>query len=322
MSSAVIRAARDGCEAEVWDLICSGVDVNARGRSGRCDPALIEAAAKGHFSIVCLLVNHGASVELYGPREHTVVYAALVHGYEEMAIYLFKAMKGPNHIIDMCTGSTALHVACRMRFIKAVRVFLQFGANIDAKTLEGRTALDLLQQWESSDTNDKSRPQRRIQLVQLLLQSGAEQAEDIQIADPQSHVHELPCDTPGIRKVVEEKGGYSHIRNISSNSEYDRWSTISAMLNHWEDRGVSRTEGLRVEAPGGHHISPHTGPTFDQVVLVNQRGTEVAEQPSTTRPEVVQSQSAIEAREQSPISIDTEISIDSMSWDYYLAMLR
>ena len=83
-------AAYEGLEAEVFELLKDGANVNAPGHTW--GNVLQAAVVGGHVSIIQLLLEHGAEVTLYGgPYGQYSLYTAMQSGKEEMVQLLLEA---------------------------------------------------------------------------------------------------------------------------------------------------------------------------------------------------------------------------------------
>ncbi|KAJ5478161.1 hypothetical protein N7530_003670 [Penicillium desertorum] len=162
----------DGNSKFVVKAVLQHVDVDVRGRKGRT--ALSHAAEAGNVEITKLLLEEGASISA---RQYSVSGWAGGHN--------------PHH----CSGITPLHWAARKGHKQVVELLLQYGANPNARGTAGRAPIQeascgnhievvKLLLSKKADVNAQSYYDgwtslheavfaKRIQLVQLLIASGA-----------------------------------------------------------------------------------------------------------------------------------------------------
>ena len=139
--SKLMKAVKQGNAATVRQLIGEGVDVNETDSSG--DVPLIMAAYLGHAEVVKLLLDAGADVTAVDPgMKATALHAAAYAGRTEAAKLLIEGgveidKQGPKN------GYTALHDAIWQNNIDTARVIIEAGANLNLKSLEGETPLEM-----------------------------------------------------------------------------------------------------------------------------------------------------------------------------------
>ncbi len=126
---------------------------------------LIRAAADGDVATVKMLLAHGADVHLFQADHETPMIAAVsggrggggfggpAGGGERGAVavlrVLYAAGAGTDvnvlavrHALDRTRGGTALHYATRAHWKRAMALLISYGAKVNAKDLDGLTALD------------------------------------------------------------------------------------------------------------------------------------------------------------------------------------
>ena len=125
----------------VDSLIQKGVNVNEL--DANQDAPLVIAAYKGYTEIVEKLLEAGADVTAVDPgMKATALHAAAYAGRTEAARLLIKYKididkQGPFN------GYTALHDAIWQNNIETAQVIIEAGANLEIKSKDGQTALDL-----------------------------------------------------------------------------------------------------------------------------------------------------------------------------------
>ncbi|KAI0097431.1 ankyrin repeat-containing domain protein [Nemania sp. FL0031] len=122
-------AAHFKSEALTRCLLEDGRDPNVVG--AECDSALFVAAASGSRSIVELLLNHGARIELVvHPLGLTALHAALMHdGPGSAEILELMLQRGGNCNYRDRDGSPLLHHAISLNNVEGARLLLTRGAD-------------------------------------------------------------------------------------------------------------------------------------------------------------------------------------------------
>lgn len=99
------------------------------------------ACCRGLFSMVKLIVEHGADIELLDPDGWTPLHhLAEFNQNQEILSYLIE--KGVDLDAKDKYGSTALHYAVRNHAFEMVRQLVECGANLDAEDDSNRSVLD------------------------------------------------------------------------------------------------------------------------------------------------------------------------------------
>lgn len=166
------RAAWDGDEDTVRNLLQLGVNPNVRDRNGYL--ALHEAARESHIPIVTLLLNAGAEMNGRDERGQTALHAVMhcvglgrlrarakelfktyslgreVEGnvQEELIEAFFLARGADVNAQEEEYGETALHVAARSENMDMVRRLLAYGANPTLRNRQGKTAAEIVRNDE------------------------------------------------------------------------------------------------------------------------------------------------------------------------------
>lgn len=136
------------------ELIAAGADVNLRGGDPDGETPLMRAIATGELSVVQLLIEAGADVSCAGlksswtplirARESPAIMQALIAAGADV-----NARAAPHEMISPASGrlirrggETALHLAAATNNVEAVRILIQAGADIEARTENGLAPLD------------------------------------------------------------------------------------------------------------------------------------------------------------------------------------
>jgi ankyrin repeat protein len=144
---ALIRALKDYNAQEANQLISQGADVNSKDSTGWT--ALMYAATYGYIDTVELLVNRGADVSA---RDYTNQQTALMCSDKiEITKILIDAGAQVN-VVDSFVGWTPLFRAAMKGNNEIVKLLIAKGADVNAKTPDGETALSTAQEHHLSDT--------------------------------------------------------------------------------------------------------------------------------------------------------------------------
>ena len=141
--SGLHEAARSGNIDKVRDIIASGVDLELKDSSKRT--ALHLACWSGHTDIVRLLIQSKANVNAKALDQFTALH--FISQKDNISIEIFKLLiRKDKSLLNyrISKGNkTALHLASSKNLINNVKILLELGADISAKTNQGQTALDL-----------------------------------------------------------------------------------------------------------------------------------------------------------------------------------
>ena len=122
-------------------LISQGADVNARNNISSNTP-FYEAIFHGRTEIAKFFASQGADVNVKNNWDGTPLYDAARLGQLEITKLLIS--KGANVHAEDLHGWTALHVAAREKHLEVVKFLVsEAGADIHAKTKDGKIALDI-----------------------------------------------------------------------------------------------------------------------------------------------------------------------------------
>jgi len=144
-----------GEAARIRDLVAAGADVNQPIGNPGGETPLIRAVTSGDLDLVCVLLESGADINLpcKGPRSWTplmfahddpaMLRALAVAGADVTARTTASWLRFPAGGMKMLPGGeTALHLAAAAGNAQAVKVLIEAGAEVEAKTEDGRAALD------------------------------------------------------------------------------------------------------------------------------------------------------------------------------------
>jgi uncharacterized protein len=142
----LITAVSSGDLGRVSALLQNGVDVNVHGQTGFT--GLMAASFAGNVEMAKLLIEHGAKVNDQDFEGRTSLHYAVERADASDVIpELLKSRAGMNVKIGArarrFAGATPLIVAAAMGNARAVRILLDAGADRNALTADGMTALDV-----------------------------------------------------------------------------------------------------------------------------------------------------------------------------------
>ncbi|KAI1635964.1 hypothetical protein F4809DRAFT_641949 [Biscogniauxia mediterranea] len=135
----LIAAAAQANEARVSDILAEEPPWTSSTDHDALRQALQKVAARGKLSIVRLLLEHGADVNVKRESESPALVKAAEGGHATIVSELLEHGADPN--ARSRTGQTALFSACMRGHNKTVQVLLGKGANIEALDKEGRSPL-------------------------------------------------------------------------------------------------------------------------------------------------------------------------------------
>lgn len=101
--------------------------------------ALLDAAYKGQYDDVTLLLRNGADPNTSDPDGYTPLYAAVARGHYNVTYLLLRNGANPNASVH--GGFTPLHVSVYNKNIEILELLLEFGASPLAKPLNIETPL-------------------------------------------------------------------------------------------------------------------------------------------------------------------------------------
>ncbi|KAL1783253.1 ankyrin repeat domain-containing protein 31 isoform X2 [Sigmodon hispidus] len=121
--------------SQVTEVNTAGIKKNAKGES-----QLHVASREGNLSLVKVLIESGADVNLKDNAGWTPLHEAASEGFNDVIIELLKA--GANVNCENIDGILPLHGAASGNHLKAAEILLKHGANPNQKDQKHKTALE------------------------------------------------------------------------------------------------------------------------------------------------------------------------------------
>ena len=141
MNTQLIRAASKGDAARVESLLARGADVESKDPGGQTP--LVHAARGRHRDVLQLLLSRGANPNVYErpdePRGPTPLWWAATDG----DLVGVQALIDHGANVDAAHGGGYTPLMGAVRFPDVVRALLKGGANVRARTTDGKTALTI-----------------------------------------------------------------------------------------------------------------------------------------------------------------------------------
>ena len=139
-STALRFAAEEGNSEIVKILLSAGANPNAAADDG--STALMYAAWKGHAEVAKMLLSAGANPNAVRDNGVVALMQAAQYGHSEIAKMLLSAGANPN-AVDKSGHITALMTATALGHAEFIKILIAGGAEVNQRTLDGVTALDL-----------------------------------------------------------------------------------------------------------------------------------------------------------------------------------
>ncbi len=143
-STPLYTAAAQGEQALARLLLAAGADPNLRSGDDTEGTPLCAAACHGQAEIVRALLAHGADPNLREDEYWTPLRWAASHGHEDVARELLAGGADPD------LGAPLVEAA-RRGSLGVVKTLLEHGADPHGTDAEGRTALNLADEWAGKD---------------------------------------------------------------------------------------------------------------------------------------------------------------------------
>lgn len=138
LANPVHDAARSGDVNKISELIDDGVSINALDDKG--ETPLIIAILESRFSVVDIIIEHGADIRARNRGGFTALHAASYVGNSAIARKLLDKGADVNDQ-DNKAGVTALSVAAEEGYSGVAQVLIDFGAKLEASERNGYTPL-------------------------------------------------------------------------------------------------------------------------------------------------------------------------------------
>jgi ankyrin repeat protein len=132
----IVAAAMQGDPVIADDLIAHGANVNAAGETGS---ALVWAARQGNLEAVRTLLARGANVNYRAPDGGTALHSTLGDGNDVRIAALL--LDNGADLEARKSGMTPLLMASLFGRVEWVRLFIQRGAQVNARNESGQTPL-------------------------------------------------------------------------------------------------------------------------------------------------------------------------------------
>ncbi len=150
-TNSLINASANGDSLAVQKLISAGANINEPDSNGATP--LIHAIWKGKTEAAKYLIESGADLNAKDKKGYDALFYAIEYGQLETVKSLIG--KGANIESKDLTGLTPLVYAVLYdRNIDIIKLLIKSGANLNAKTSEGETALNMLLSLKSDIVDD------------------------------------------------------------------------------------------------------------------------------------------------------------------------
>jgi uncharacterized protein len=140
-------AALAGDANRVRELVDGGVDIDRIAPDG--NSPLLDAAREGHADVVEVLLAAGADPRVVdqGNMKATPAHKAGYMGHAEVARLLVADPRLELDAQGPFNGYTALHDAIWHGHTETARVYIEAGARLDLRALDGRTPVEMARDW-------------------------------------------------------------------------------------------------------------------------------------------------------------------------------
>ncbi|TRZ49354.1 ankyrin repeat domain-containing protein [bacterium] len=142
-ADAICRAARDGNELAVMDLIEKGANINSTGGGPLDFSPLMWASNEGNISLLGLLLNRGADPNLRNRRGSSALLLAAITGHLDVVRLL---LDSGADLHFKTQGVSALSAAAAEGHLEVVRLLLERGArDHNGRAFEGASQIGHLE---------------------------------------------------------------------------------------------------------------------------------------------------------------------------------
>ncbi|KAJ7028092.1 ankyrin repeat domain-containing protein [Mycena alexandri] len=239
-------------------LIEHGADVNVQG--GAYNSPLQAASYNGHENIVQLLIEHGADVNAQGGEYDGTLQAASYMGHETIVQLLIE--HGADVNVQVAAHNSALQAASLAGHENIVQLFIEQGANVNAQGGYFGSALQA------------ASLEGHINIVQLLIEHGAN--VNTQGGEYDSALQ--AASTGGHKTIVQLLIGHGAKVNMQG-GEYDSALQAASIGGHKSIVQLLIEQGANVNVHGGYFGSTLQAASFEGheniVQLLIERGANV-----------------------------------------------
>lgn len=136
--TALHHAANNGHKEMVQFLLEKGANINSFDKQDR--RAIHWSAYKGHTNVTQILMNFGAEISCKDKKQFTPLHCAALLTNNATGLKLLLEMGADIEAITL-DGSTAMHLACLNRCVSNIEELINHKANLNAQNNKGLTAL-------------------------------------------------------------------------------------------------------------------------------------------------------------------------------------
>ncbi|MEO2282059.1 ankyrin repeat domain-containing protein [Pseudoalteromonas pernae] len=209
-NSSLIIAIENGNEDIVKLLIESGADINQRGRWGTIP--ILEASWHGNLSMIRLLIDNGVNLNAVNNAGLPAIHSAVLGRNPEVSIpELVKAGQSV-HVRNEKTGTPPIIKAVINEKLRALKVLIELGANINDRNMKWKTPLHY-----SMPANYHRNPKVLLSITKLLIEHGA----DVNLTDREENTplfYAAEYGEPELIHTLIEAGANVNLKNKSQST--------------------------------------------------------------------------------------------------------